>query len=401
MLRCFTITLCTASTLLAQSPPNSCNQPMPEPVAHVALPIPFSAIPSSDGCWVFASVSSPNGVAVLKRAGGAITLLRIIPTGGSGWGTGGSVWGMVVTHDGRLIIAVGEGRIVFLDFARAISGQGDAMVGEMIYDRSAESVQVNVTADDRYLFVSDEKRRRITVIDLEKARRSSFSPAAVVGRIPVGVSPVALTFSPDNKFLYATSQSALRSSGWPSVCKAQGADPALSNFFTPEGAVHVVDVERAKSDPANAVLATVPAGCAPVRLALSPQGEFAYVTARHSDVLLVFDTRKLTIDPEHARVATVPVGVRPIGVDVADSGRLIFVANANDLLGGPGDKQSVTVIDASRVSEGAGAVLGTVPAGAFPREVHVTTDGRTVLVTNHNSNTLQLIDVKRKPWRPQ
>jgi len=401
MLRCFTITLCTASTLFAQGPPDNCNQPTPKPVAHVDLPIPFSAIPTSDGCWVFASVSSPNGVAVLKRAGGEIALLRIIPTGGSGWGTGGSVWGMVVTHDGELLIAVGEGRIVFLDLARAISGQGDPILGDLIYDRSAESVAANVTADDQYLFVSDEKRRRITVINLEKARRSNFSPAALVGAIPVGVSPIALTFSPDNKFLYTTSQIAPMSYGWPNVCKAQGPDPALSNYFTGEGAVHVVDVERAKSDPANSVIATVPAGCAPVRLAISPKGDFAYVTARHSNVLLVFETSKLTADPEHARVATVPVGVRPVGVDVADSGRLIFVANANDLLGGPDDKQSVTVIDASRVSEGAGAVLGTVPAGAFPREVHVTADGRTVLVTNNNSNTLQLIDVKRKPWRPQ
>lgn len=115
------------------------------------------------------------------------------------------------------------------------------------------------------------------------------------------------------------------------------------------------------------------------------------------DLLLVFDTRKLTADPEHARVAAIPVGVRPVGVAVADGGRLIFVANGNDLRA-PTDKQSVTVIDAARVLEGAAAVIGRVPAGAFPREVHVTADGRTVLLANSNSNTLQLIDVARRPW---
>ena len=397
ILRCLAITLCVSSTVGAQSPRDSCNQTMPEPIAHVDLPAPFSAIPSSDGCWVFASVSRPNGVAVLKRANGGITLLRIIPTGGSGWGTGGSIWGMVLTHDGELLLAVGEGRVVFMDVARAISGKGGPILGDMVYDRSAESVLVNVTGDDQYAFVSDERRQRITVIDLARARASRFSKASVVGSIPVGVSPVALTFSPDNRFLYATSQSALRSSGWPRECKAQGADPALSNFFTPQGALHVIDVELAKSDPARAVVATVPAGCAPVRAAISPKGDFVYVTARHSDLLLVFDARKLAADPEHARVTTIPVGVRPVGVAVADSGRLIFVANANDLVGGS-DKSSVSVIDAGRVSEGAAAVLGRIPAGAFPREVHVTSDGRTILVTNNNSNTLQLIDVTQRPW---
>ena len=395
---CLAMTLCTASSVFAQDAPDICNLPTPEAVVYVDLPIPWDAIPSSDGCLVFASVSSPNGVAVLRRARGAVTLQRIIPTGGSGWGTGGSVWGMVLTHDGQLLLAVGEGRVVFVDVPRAISGKGDPILGEMVYDRSAESVLVNVTADDRYAFVSDERRQRITVIDLVKARGSQFSTASLVGSIPLGMSPVAVTLSPDNRFLYATSQQALRSSGWPDECKAQGPDPKLSNFFTAQGAVHVIDVGRATSDPLHAVIATAPAGCAPVRVALSPKGDFVYVTARHSDLLLVFDAQKLRTDPQHARVATIPVGVRPVGVAVADSGRLIVVANSNDLLGGPTDRQSVTVIDAARVSEGAAAVLGSVPAGAAPRNVHVTSDGRTVLLTNNNSNTLQLIDVTRRPW---
>src|SRR5687768_9350517 len=107
---CAAVTLCTVSSVCAQDAPDICNQPTPEPVVYVELPIPWHAIASSAVRWVFASVSSPNGVAVLRRARGAVTLQRIIPTGGSGWGTGGSVWGMVLTHDGRLLLAVGEGR---------------------------------------------------------------------------------------------------------------------------------------------------------------------------------------------------------------------------------------------------------------------------------------------------
>jgi hypothetical protein len=77
---CLAMTLCAASSVFAQDAPDICNQPTPEPIVYVDLPIPWDAIPSSDGCLVFASVSSPNGIAVLRRARGAVTLQRIIPT---------------------------------------------------------------------------------------------------------------------------------------------------------------------------------------------------------------------------------------------------------------------------------------------------------------------------------
>ena len=54
-------------------PGRSCNQPTPEPIAHVALPSsPFAAIPTSDGCWIFVSLQpmergEVRGIAVVKR----------------------------------------------------------------------------------------------------------------------------------------------------------------------------------------------------------------------------------------------------------------------------------------------------------------------------------------------
>jgi DNA-binding beta-propeller fold protein YncE len=51
------------------------------------------------------------------------------------------------------------------------------------------------------------------------------------------------------------------------------------------------------------------------------------------------------------------------------------------------------------MSAGARAVLGTIPAGTFPRELRVTEDGRTLLVTNFNSSTLELVDLARLPLR--
>ena len=42
-------------------------------------------------------------------------------------------------------------------------------------------------------------------------------------------------------------------------------------------------------------------------------------------------------------------------------------------------------------------VIGTLPAGAFPRELRGTADGRTLFVTNFASQTLEMIDLARAP----
>jgi hypothetical protein len=59
--------------------------------------------------------------------------------------------------------------------------------------------------------------------------------------------------------------------------------------------------------------------------------------------------------------------------------------------------QSLTIIDAHKISSGEAAVLGTVPAGVFPRELRVTEDQTTLLLTNFGSKSLALIDIARLP----
>ena len=65
------------------------------------------------------------------------------------------------------------------------------------------------------------------------------------------------------------------------------------------------------------------------------------------------------------------------------------------------DKQPLYVVDSSKVHLGADAVLGVVQAGAFPRELRTSSDGRTLFVTNFNSQTLQVIDLTRLPLEPR
>ena len=63
--------------------------------------------------------------------------------------------------------------------------------------------------------------------------------------------------------------------------------------------------------------------------------------------------------------------------------------------------QSLTIIDAQKITSGEAAVLGTVTAGVFPRELRVTEDQRTLLLTNFGSKNLALIDIVRLPLEPR
>jgi hypothetical protein len=200
----------TAAGLVAYQSPlrgsPACNESA-GPITYVNLPAhPFGVVTTPDGCWIFVTMIAPkipgaqSGIGVLSRLGGKITLVRMIPHD--------RPFGMAFTHDGKLLVVANETDVEFLDVSRAISGNGDPVVG-VIVDHgivNPESIYVNVTADDHFLFVSNEFARSITVIDLEAARSSNFGANAIVGRIPTANLPIALTISPDQRFLYNTNE---------------------------------------------------------------------------------------------------------------------------------------------------------------------------------------------------
>src|ERR1039457_6502226 len=214
----------------------------------------------------------------------------------------------------------------------------------------------------KLLFVSEERARSITVIDLARARSNGYKADAIVGKIPVANAPIALTFSPDGKWLYTTSQGAMPDWHWPKACKPEGRDPSTAEITNPEGAVIVVDVARASTDPAQGVVARVPAGCSPVRMAITPDGARIYVTARNSNAVLAFDTAKLLSDAGHARVGEASVGAAPVPIAVVDSGRKVVAGNSNRF-GASTAAQSLLVLDAAKMEAGTDAVLGAITAG--------------------------------------
>jgi DNA-binding beta-propeller fold protein YncE len=398
----FVLTALGASRPAAAQQPNptsTCNVATPEPITFVDVPgTPFQALPSADGCWVFVSMpgSQKKGsskIGVLRRGGGRLVMERVMPIDGN-------ATGMVLTHDGQTLIVADGPRIAFVEVEKLVKTNASAVLGYLDEPGRLGRIYANVTSDDKTLFVADENAETISVVDLAKIRASHFHESPTVGKIPTGAAPIALTFSPDEKLLYTTSQRAPKSLNWPNECKREGGTPADTTPVSPQGAILIVDVARAQSDPARSVVGAVPAGCSTVRLVLSPSGDRAYVTARNSNALLTFDTAKLLSDPAHARIGSVTLGTAPVGIAVIDSGRKVVVTNSNRFAGSSGDRQTLTVVDAAKIGSGESAILGSIPAGAFPREMRVTPDGATLIVTNFASSSIEVIDLARLPLTP-
>ena len=369
-----------------------CNEPAASVSVSLSLPSsPFTAVPSADGCWVFVSMTGGRGtrpgIAVVKRFGGKLNVDHTVDLTSA-------PAGIVLTHDGKLLIAAAMQKTLFIDTGKLMKGDSDAVVGSIGGGRGA--IYANVTPDDKTLFVSQEGEASITVIDLERARREGFKDDALIGQIPVGLAPIALTFSPDAKVLYTTSELAAPDWKWPIACKREGSPVPDTALADPEGAVVVIDVARARTDPAHAVLARVPAGCSAVRIAMSPSGDRIYVTARNSNAVVAFDTSRLISDAAHAQVAKAPTGDAPVPVAVVDQGRKVIAGNSNRFAAGNAP-QSMVALDAANFDKGAGAVLGIILAGAFPREMRVSADERTLFLTNFGSNSLQMLDISRLP----
>jgi len=390
------LTLAAALAFTVQAQPGGCNARAAAPSATVPLPgRPFAVRLAADGCWVFVSLmgggGNGTGIAVLKRQAGRVELSRVAPLPEA-------PTGFTLTHDGKLLIAATGDGVTFLDVGRMTAGDAQPVLGSFPDAPRAGSIYANVTADDKLLFVSEERAQAITVIDLERARRNGYQADAIIGTIPTGNAPIALTFSADGKWLYTTAQGALSDWNWPKACTQEGG--RSTEITRPEGAVVVVDVARARTDPARSVVARIPAGCSPVRMAISPGGDRIYVTARNSNAVVAFDTAKLLSDGAHARVGMAPVGRAPVPIAVIDGGTKVVAGNSNRF-GGSSAGESLVVLDAARIPGGGGATLGEIPAGAFPREMSVSADGRTLFLTNFGSNSLQVMDVERLPVTPR
>lgn len=342
-------------------------------VGHLAQPeavvatggSPFSvlAIPGID--FAVASIttgsSSTHGALDVLRVGaGTTSLMRtvVLPTTSD-------ADGMALSHNGRwLAITTFNNGTLLISVAELLAGAADPILGRL-EDGTSGQIEAAFSSDDNSLFVTDENSARLSVFNVAHALASGFDSAHVaVGQALLSPGPVGVALSPDGRSIYVTTEGP--SSG--------------------PGYLWVLNEQTASQDPAIAITSHVGAGCNPVRVAISSDGNVAWVTARASDVLIGFDTAALVTHPQDSVKAVVRVGFEPVGLALYDEGRYAVVANSARFATSNAP-QNLTVVDLEAALAGRAAVVAWIAAGAFPREVAI--DGALGLVTNYDSNTVE------------
>lgn len=351
----------------------------------VSLPgQPFGVAATPDNQWLLVSITAnsssptaPDGLAVLRRRGERMSLVRVVHFTPGSFAAGSAL----STNGSRALVALADSpsSVAVVDVRRAEVGSGHAVLGYITDGLGLGAIEVVLSKDNRYAFSTDENSATITVMRLPAASAPKYGAGNVVARIPVDSTPTGITLSPDGRSLYV-------------VCQQSGPT------FAAGGVLTVLSVSKAEHDPAHAVVARVSTGPGsdPVRVVLSRSGTDAWVTDRSLNLVKVYSTRRLRSDPSHALLARIWVGTAPVGIALIKNGLVAVVANSNRF-SATTRPQTLSLLGTADVLTRQPAHLGTLTVGAFPREMAQSADGRYLFVTNFDSDSVTAFDVSRLP----
>lgn len=127
----------------------------------------------------------------------------------------------------------------------------------------------------------------------------------------------------------------------------------------------------------NTVVATITVGNAPEGIAITPNGQFAYVAISGDANVSVINTSSNTVVPP-----PIPVNLTPFGVAITPNGQFAYVVNNQTPA-----SQNVSVIDTST-----NTVVGSpIPVGAAPLQIAITPNGAFAYVVNSSANNVSVI----------
>ena len=222
----------------------------------------------------------------------------------------------------------------------------------------------------------------------------------ILDSVTIGKSWLGLTFSDDEKFLYASGGNdnmIIRYSvsknhlavydtiriGNPWPVKISVAGLALDDLknrlyvVTKENnSLYVIDIQSKK------VVSQHPLGGEGYTCILSPDHKILYISCWGCDKVLLFDT------DQQKMTGSVTVGDNPNDLCITANGNYLFVANAND--------NSVSVIDTrqKKVIETLNSALyPESPAGSTTNSVALSNDEKTLFIANADNNCLAVFDI--------
>jgi serine/threonine-protein kinase len=310
----------------------------------------------------YSFVTTGNSVTVVRDGAGlAPEVVRTITVHGAGKG-------VAVTANGRFAIAATGNGAAVINVAKAESGSADPVAGFLASPNGSGAVEVLISPDDRFVFVTLQNSAEMAVFSLKTALTDGFGQSDFVGYVPLSRQPVGMTT--DGKWLYVVSLT---------------------------GRLAVLNLNEAETEPAAVVVKTVRAGCGSARVLTSGNGKVIWVTARQSDALLAFNAAKLRADPQHALIARVRVGEMPLGETLIDHGTRILVADSN-LNHTAGVLSNLAVVSTAKALRGKPALLGYLPVvGPVLRQFAVEPGGHVVLVTVQGAGQLEAVNIAGLP----
>jgi DNA-binding beta-propeller fold protein YncE len=327
---------------------------------------PFDVVTTPNG---YGFVSLEDGLAVMRTTRTTPVLIHTFRLT--------QAFGEALTHDQKyLLVTGGSGLTVFR--VSDLENGNYTPAGTLTSPGGQHAVQVAVSPDNRYAFVTLQYSAHVAVFNLRQALTSGFGPADLAGLIPVAAQPIGIIASPDGRYLYV----------------ATGlATPASSSG---RGTLTVMDLRKAETSPRSSVLKVVGAGCGPNRIAVSAGGQTVWLTVGGANALDAYSAAKLRTDPRHALIARVAVGQLPLGLVIIKNGARIVVADSNrdHVAGGAAN---LALVDVAKALAGQPALIGVIGSGDIPRQFAVEPGKRTLLVAVTGSGQVRAIKLTHLP----
>lgn len=361
---------------------------------------PTEAIWTPDGQYVLVTVNGTggSGIEVFRVEPEKLQRVAFQPLGSE------PAQGiLLIPHTQTLAVGVSDSGVAYLPLEAMLKGKAKPLA--LAQGEESGSGYLAVTPDGQTLFVANEygEGGNVGVITLHRDTSGRINPVTVA-HIPTRRATPGVMVSPDGTRVYAVGEvlpadiaSSLPGHGAPEL-ERTGCRQRIRGMSMANGALYVIDANKAAAltpDAAvaakrDAVLRVFDAGCSPVREAETADGSTLYVTARGDNKVLVFDTKALEQDQAHAFLRAIPSGGEaPVGLALFDQDRMLLVANSNRFgrLNG-----NATVIDVSNPARP--VRLQTISTGEFPRNITVSADGRTLLMTVFLGDELMVLTMK-------
>ena len=368
---------------------------------------PFRALPLPSGDVLVSVTAATSGIVVFSPAAtGGLQLSCFNFVRPQFVQDGASDFGMNLLPNGLgLAATLGVDGAIFYNLSTLETCNSTGVqVSQGAVSANEGSFDVVVTPDGKYAFVANEyglasgaaTQGNLGVVALQYDAAGIVNGGTLVGQISTGGQAIAgVTISPDGSRLYVTSEIAGSSSNAAgasnpiltrSSCVQQAGSAATAN-----GLLSVIDVAKAEASPSSAaIIATVNAGCSPVRAVETADLSTLWVAARGDNRVLAFSTGMLEANPGSALLGYADTGgTAPVGLRLFDNGKLLAVANSNRFNTGTANATVLSVAMPASVS-----VVRTVATGTFPREISVGSDGLTLYLTDYSSQSFQVISTK-------